>query len=138
VATKLVTINIRQYLVRQPRNKRQKKASSYVRERIAHYVKVSPSNVRLDRELNSAITKYYSKRMLPLKASVNVDKGIATATLYNPKPAQPAAPQPKAEKAQNTAESKAKPAASKAAAEAKSQAGNEPSAEAQNSTKSAK
>ena len=52
---KLITINIRRYLVTQPRPLRQKRLSRYVRERIAHYMKVPEENVKIDTAMNSAL-----------------------------------------------------------------------------------
>lgn len=83
--TKLITINIRRYLVTQPRSRRQKRLSSYVRDRIAHYMKVANENVKIDSEMNNALVKRYSKSMLPLKANVNIDNGVAKVSLYSEK-----------------------------------------------------
>lgn len=82
MANKLLTINLRKYLIQQPRTKRAARGMRYVRERIAHYTKVSPENVRISAELNSMIFKHYSKRMVPLKMNVNVESGKATATPF--------------------------------------------------------
>ena len=75
--TRVLTINLRRYLVTQPRTKRARKASRYLKERIAHYTKTEIENVKIDRDLNSMIVKYYSKRMKPVKASVRITDGIA-------------------------------------------------------------
>jgi ribosomal protein L31E len=83
--TKLITINIRRYLVTQPRSRRQKRLSSYVKDRIAHYMKVTQENVKIDSEMNKALVKFYSKNMLPLKANVNIDNGTAKVSLYSEK-----------------------------------------------------
>ncbi|MCL4404609.1 MAG: hypothetical protein M1544_03120 [Candidatus Marsarchaeota archaeon] len=94
---KLITINIRRYLVTQPRSRRQKRLSSYVRERIAHYTKLKEENVKLDLEMNKALVKFYSKHMLPIKTSVNVENGVAKASLYSEKkPEAPVVPKGKA------------------------------------------
>ncbi|MEM0154610.1 MAG: hypothetical protein QW814_02130 [Methanothrix sp.] len=82
---KLITINIRRYLVTQPRSVRQKRLSRYVRERIAHYMKVSEENVKIDTAMNSAMTKVYTKSMMPIKANVNIDNGVAKVSLYSSK-----------------------------------------------------
>ncbi len=79
MANRILTINLRRYLVTQPRNKRQKKATRYVRERIAHYTKVPEENVRLDMSLNSLIVKKHAKSMMPLKLDISIDGGKATA-----------------------------------------------------------
>ena len=102
---KLITINIKRYLVTQPRSVRQKRLSRYVRERIAHYMKVAEENVKIDTAMNSAMTKVYTKSMMPIKANVNIDNGVAKVSLYSDKKpaetqkAEPKAPEKKAEKA---------------------------------------
>ncbi|OJI07704.1 hypothetical protein Micr_01003 [Candidatus Micrarchaeum sp.] len=94
---KLITINIRRYLVTQPRSVRQKRLSRYVRERIAHYMKVSEENVKIDTAMNSAMTKVYTKSMMPIKANVNIDNGVAKVSLYSDKkPADTQKAEPKA------------------------------------------
>ncbi len=86
--SRVITINIRKYLVRQPRTKRARKASRYFRERIAHYTKTDPDNVKIDKELNSLIIKHYSRRMVPIKASVSIENGIARVSGYPTQQAQ--------------------------------------------------
>lgn len=88
--TRAITINIRRYLVNQPRPKRARKAVRYLRERIAHYTKIDPENIRIDRELNSMIIKEYSRRMVPIKTSVNIDdNGVARVSRFGAaKPAE--------------------------------------------------
>jgi len=75
--TRVLTINLRRYLVGQPRTKRARKAARYLKERIAHYTSMETENVKIDRDLNSMIIKYYSKHMKPVKASVKISDGIA-------------------------------------------------------------
>jgi ribosomal protein L31E len=77
MADRLITINIRKYLVTQPRTKRARKAAKYIRERVAHYTKLKPENVKLGMELNNLIFKEYSRRMVPVK--VRVKMGTDTA-----------------------------------------------------------
>jgi ribosomal protein L31E len=79
MAEVLLTINMRKFLLKQKKSMRSRRAAGYVRDRVAHYLKLAPENVRLSGELNNMIIKYYSKSMHKLKLSVNVDKGIATA-----------------------------------------------------------
>ncbi|MDE1856945.1 MAG: hypothetical protein KGH98_02565 [Candidatus Micrarchaeota archaeon] len=100
MAERLLTINIRKYLVTQPRNKRANKAVKYVRDRVAHYTKTMPDNVKLSKELNSEIFKRYSKSMNPVKMSVSITNDIASVTLFAQKtaPQQAAAPAKKEEK----------------------------------------
>ena len=74
-----MTISIRRYLASQPITKRGRKAVRYIRERIAHYTKTNEENVKISMELNSRIVKHYSKRMTPVKMSIDVDKGVALA-----------------------------------------------------------
>lgn len=78
MVSRLITINIRKYLVRQPRNKRGRKAVSYLRARVSHYTKTNPENVRISKELNQLIMKSYSRRMIPIKVSVNIEKDRVT------------------------------------------------------------
>ena len=78
----LLTINLRKFLMKQERNKRLKRAAGYVRDRIAHYTKTQPENVIISQALNNAIVKFYSKSMLPLKLSVKLEGGKATATQF--------------------------------------------------------
>ncbi len=73
----VLTINMRRYLVGQPRTRRARKASRYFKERIAHYTKMQVENVKIDSDLNSMIIKYYSKYMKPIKASVRISDGVA-------------------------------------------------------------
>lgn len=80
--TRVLSIGIRKYLVRQPRNKRARKATRYFRERIAHYTKIGIENVKIDRDLNSMIMKYYARHMTSIKASIKIDNGIATVSRF--------------------------------------------------------
>jgi len=80
--SKVLTINIRKYLVKQPRGKRIRKGSRYLRERIAHYTKTDIDKVKISRELNNLMVKYYSIKMKPVKVNVNIDAGIATASPF--------------------------------------------------------
>ncbi len=77
-----MTISIRRYLSAQPVTKRSRKAVKYIRERIAHYTKTALDNVKISMELNSKIVKHYSKRMTPIKMSIDVEKGVALARLF--------------------------------------------------------
>ncbi len=78
----LLTINLRRYLVTQPRNKRKYKAIRYLRERVAHYTKTDIESVLLNQELNSLILKSAAKSMAPIKLTVKIDNGKATAELF--------------------------------------------------------
>lgn len=99
---RLLTLNIRKYLVEQPRTKRIKKAAKYVRERVAHYTKTDYDKVRITQELNNRIVKHYAKRMTPLKLSVSIDNGVATVKAFTEERAKAHAPEQK-EKAANKA-----------------------------------
>lgn len=83
MASRLITIGIRKYLVGQPRTKRARKAVRYVRERIAHYTKTSEENVKLSTSLSELIIKRHAKSMLPVRASISFDKGIVTASPFS-------------------------------------------------------
>ncbi len=89
---RLITLNLRRYLVRQHRNKRVRKAAPYVRERVAHYTKLDSGAVSLTRELNNKIVSYYAKRMAPLKLKVDIKEGAATADLFRERKAEAAPP----------------------------------------------
>ncbi len=108
MAERLLTINLRRYLVDVPRSKRFRKAPPYVRERVAHYMKLNVENVRIDKALAHEIVAKYAKSMLPLRLSVNIDKDVATVKAFMPQ-AQQSAEAPKAKP-----EQKAKPAAKEA------------------------
>lgn len=85
MATRLITINLRRYLVRQPRNKRMYKAARYVRERVAHYTKTPEENVKMDQALSAIIAKKYSRSLKLLKLSVDIKDNIARVTAYSEK-----------------------------------------------------
>lgn len=97
---RILTINIRNYLVTQPRNKRTKKAVRYLRDRVAHYTKTQIDNVKISKELNEKIFKYYSKNMRPVKMTISIDAGKATATPFSE---QKAAPEPSKKETKSTA-----------------------------------
>ncbi|MGC8622930.1 MAG: hypothetical protein ACP5UC_03135 [Candidatus Micrarchaeia archaeon] len=79
MAETLITVNMRNFLLKQARNKRFVRAAGYVREKVAKHMKLSPENVKLSIELNNMIMKHYSKSMKKLKLSVSLDNGVATA-----------------------------------------------------------
>lgn len=83
MANRLITINVRNYLVKKPVGKRHLRISKYVRSRVAHYTKTSEENVKITRELGALMVKSYAKSMLPLKLNVSIEKGIATVSSYN-------------------------------------------------------
>ncbi len=91
MASKLITISIRKYLVTQPRTKRMRKAATYIRERVSHYMKVDLDKVKFSRDLNNEITAH-SLRMKPVKLSIDIDKGIATASLFKEQAAKDKTP----------------------------------------------
>ncbi len=75
----LLTINMRRYLVTQPRTKRKYKAIRYIRERVSHFTKTDIDNVLLSQDLNVMILKSYASRMAPIRLTVKIDGGKATA-----------------------------------------------------------
>lgn len=85
MANRLITINIRRYLARQPRVKRSKKAIALIRGQVARFAKVAPENVKLSQELNALVFKKYSKRMIPVKLNVAIENGRATVTPFSEK-----------------------------------------------------
>ncbi len=108
MAARLITINVRKYLLTQPETKRRYKAVSFVRERIASQMKSSPGKVRLSGDLNEAITKRFSRHMLPLRVSVTSEKDKISATLFSA--AQEAAPKAEAKGARKAEGAKGQPA----------------------------
>ncbi|MEM3841446.1 MAG: hypothetical protein QXN59_02015 [Candidatus Micrarchaeaceae archaeon] len=100
MAERLITINIRRYLVGQPRTKRFKKAARYIRSRVAHYAKVSEENVKISKELNNRIIKHYSKKMVPVKLNVKLDGGKAVVNEFVEKKAEKETQKPAVKKAQ--------------------------------------
>lgn len=105
----LLTINIRKYLVTQPRNKRAYKAIRYIRDRIAHYTKTDLENVKISQELNSQIVKRFSKNMSPVKLNIRIESGKAMAEPFAPEKPVAAKPGPGKE-AHRPAEKKETPA----------------------------
>ncbi|MFI5412431.1 MAG: hypothetical protein ACHQX1_00905 [Candidatus Micrarchaeales archaeon] len=93
MANRLLTINIRNYLVNQPRRKRQMRVSNYLKTRIAHSTNLRIENVKISKELNSLIIKRHVKSMKPLKVNINIDKDKALVTPFVEKTA-PTAPAP--------------------------------------------
>lgn len=77
MAERLITLNLRRYLVEQPVTKRQRKAINYIRERVAHYTKVDIDNVKIDMPLSESVIKYYSRKMKPIKLSIDLKDGNA-------------------------------------------------------------
>ncbi|MCL4381099.1 hypothetical protein M1141_02365 [Candidatus Marsarchaeota archaeon] len=82
MAHKVFILNIRKYLVTQPRTKRRNKAVKFVRERIAHYTKLPLEAVKIDQTLNSMITKFSARTMNKLKLDVNIENGKAVLTHF--------------------------------------------------------
>ncbi len=90
MAERLLTLNIRKYLVTQPRTKRARKAVKFVRERVAHYTKIKEENVKIAYTLNNLIFKHYAKSMLPLKLRVKIGTDTADVLPFSePKKEEP-------------------------------------------------
>ncbi len=87
---RVLTINIRKYLVTQPRSKRARKAIKYIRERVAHYTKLSEDNVKMSQKLNNLVFKYYSRRMVPVKLNVKIGTDTAEVVPFEDNKPQPA------------------------------------------------
>ncbi|MGC8586616.1 MAG: hypothetical protein ACP5K5_03695 [Candidatus Micrarchaeia archaeon] len=98
MVNKIVTINIRKYLVKQPRTKRIRKAVSYVRVQAARHAKMSIENVKLSEELNEYIFKHAAREMTPLKLSIAIEANKAIVSPFKEQQTQ----------ASQTAEKKAK------------------------------
>jgi ribosomal protein L31E len=82
MAERLITLNIRKYLVKQPRTKRARKAIRYIRERIAHYTKIDVENVKIGYDVNNMVFKHYAKYMTPIKLKVNIGTDTADVLMY--------------------------------------------------------
>jgi len=93
---KLITINMRRYLVTQPRNKRARKAIRFLIDRVAHYTKTPTENVKISMALNSLVMKKYSRDMSPIRVNVGIDNEIATVTQFVDRKEEPKAEAAKA------------------------------------------
>ncbi len=109
MASRLITIGIRKYLVGQPRTKRARKAVRYVRERIAHYTKTDEDSVKISPSLSELIIKRHAKSMLPVRANISIEKGIVTASPFSEQKAEEKAA-PAARKAEASPKATAAPA----------------------------
>jgi hypothetical protein len=85
MVNKLLTINIRNYLVNVPRRKRPMKVSTYVRGQVSRYSKIMVGNVKLSKELNVIIMKEHIKSMHPLKVNISIEKEQAMVTPFQQK-----------------------------------------------------
>ncbi len=131
MASRLLTINIRKYLSRQPRRKRPMRIAHYVRRRIAGATNVGGDSIKISKELNSIMLKENMRSMKPLKVSISIENGIATVTPFEVK----AKPAPAA--GTSTEAKDAKPKEEKKAA-AKKPSGNGAEAKAQERPKESK
>ncbi len=114
MASRLLTINLRNYLVGVPRRKRVMKISSYIKNRISKSTNVRVDNIRINMALNSVIMKKHLNSMKPLKVSITMDKEIANVTAFDDKPA-PKATAATASATKQTPKTTAPPAAKPAA-----------------------
>lgn len=89
MANRILTINIRDFLVKQPRRKRPARISRWIRLRIAHSANIKSDSIKITKELNSIVQKRYLYSMKPLKVNISTDKGISTVTYFD-KVAKPA------------------------------------------------
>ena len=92
MANRLITINLRRYLVNRPRRLRHKKAASYLRDGVAHYSKVNSERVKISRELSELLTKHHVKSMRPIRVNVSIEGGVATVTPFKEAQQTAAAP----------------------------------------------
>ncbi len=89
MADRLITINIRRYLVNQPRTKRARKAVKYIRERVAHYTKIPEENIKMSYDLNALIFKQYSRTMVPVKLRIKIGTDTADILPFQEIPTKP-------------------------------------------------
>ncbi|MCL5430124.1 MAG: hypothetical protein M1504_01445 [Candidatus Marsarchaeota archaeon] len=83
MAERLLTLNLRRYLIKQPRTKRSRKAAAYIRERVAHYTKIDEENVKISENLNMLIHRQYVRRMVPIKLLVKIGTDTADVLPYD-------------------------------------------------------
>lgn len=86
MANRLLTINVRKYLSKQPRRKRHMKLPKYVKYKVAQATNVRSSNIKISKELNSIMLKRYLHSMEPMKININIEKDMATITHFDSKP----------------------------------------------------
>ncbi len=98
MANRLLTINVRKYLSKQPRRKRHMKLPKYIRYKVAQATNVRSSNIKISKELNSIMLKRYLHSMEPMKVNISIDKEIATVTHFESR-AKPEAAAKQEEKA---------------------------------------
>ncbi len=82
MASRLLTVSIRNYVNRQPRGKRRNRTVRYIREQIAHYTGMEVEQVKLDKKLNEKIVKFYSKSAVPVKMKLEIDKDKVIAAPF--------------------------------------------------------
>lgn len=82
MANRLLTINVRKYLSKQPRRKRHMKLPKYIRYKVAQATNVRSSNIKISKELNSIMLKRYLHSMERMKVNISIDKEIATVTHF--------------------------------------------------------
>ncbi len=82
MANRILTINIRRYLVSHPRRNRHRKTFGYLRERISYYTKVPEENVLISQELNELVTKHNVKHMSPVTVSIAIENGKASVVPF--------------------------------------------------------
>jgi ribosomal protein L31E len=93
---RILTINLRNYLVMQPRPKRARKAVAYIRDRVAHYTKIKPENIKLGYDLNALIFKHYARRMSPVKVRVKIGTDTADVLPFTEETKKAVAPKTEA------------------------------------------
>jgi len=83
--TRLLTINIRDYLVNQPRRKRPARMMRYVKYKIAQQTNLREENIKISQDLNSSMIKNNLRNMHKLKVSIEIDKDKATVKQFQEK-----------------------------------------------------
>lgn len=117
MANRLLTINIRDYLIKTPRRKRHMRLSNYIKMRIAKSTNVSADSIKISQDLNSQIMTKYLKSMHKLKLNISIEKDRTLVTAFSDRPAAKPATDAKA----TTAASAAKASSAKAGAAAATQ-----------------
>ncbi|MCL5008294.1 MAG: hypothetical protein M1156_00165 [Candidatus Marsarchaeota archaeon] len=110
------TVSLRKRLVRIHTTRRLKKSVDYLREDIARHAKVNVSAVKLSQELGSYVVSRVSRRMVPVKITVEKSGDIVKADLAQELKRKPkAAPAPAGKSAAE--QKKQAPAANAAASQ---------------------
>ncbi|MEM0107102.1 MAG: hypothetical protein QXD11_02330 [Candidatus Micrarchaeaceae archaeon] len=80
---KIITISLRKYLIKLHRTKRVGKAAKYIKQRVAHYMKVPIENILISTSLNNSLHKGYAKAMKRIRLNVHIEGNKATVSEFS-------------------------------------------------------